>query len=302
MQRLVSSFYKYIRIKNPFEIQKSIADLCSSLELKGRVLIGEEGINGSVFGEKDSIRKFEEEIAKKELFSDISFKEQLTEVQAFRKLIIRVRKEIVHFGIGVDLSNTAPFVSPKELNELIEEESVVLLDARNDYESRIGKFRNAVALNIRNFRDLPNAINDIGHLKNKKIVTYCTGGIRCEKASAFLRERGFNDVMQLRGGILAYGKEFPDSHWEGKCFVFDDRIAISINKNDKMLSGCEWCGENAEEYTNCHNRDCDRLFISCEKCIGKHNASCSLSCESAPRRRNKGMIISYPAILDFHKA
>ena len=289
---LVSSFYKYTKIENPSEIQKNIADLCDFLGLKGRILVGEEGINGSVCGNEDSIKQFEAEITKSQLFSGIQFKEQPTNEQAFRKLIVRARKEIVHFGIEVDLRNTAPFISPKELNEFVEKEDVVLLDARNDYEHKIGKFRNAIALNIKNFRDFPNAIKDIENLKNKKIITYCTGGIRCEKASAFLRENGFDNVMQLKGGILAYGNEFPDAYWEGKCFVFDDRLAIGINKGDEMLARCEWCMEKAERYINCHNKDCDKLFVCCWECAEKHKASCSPACEDAPRRRNKGIIFA----------
>ena len=286
--KLVSSFYKYIKIENPSEIQKNIVDLCNSLDLKGRILVGEEGINGSICGDVDSIKKFQGTIIKNPLFHKIQFKDQPADSQAFRKLVVRVRKEIVHFGIEVDLGKTAPFISPKELNEMVEKEDVALLDARNNYETRIGKFRNAVALNIRNFRDFPEKIKEIEHLKNKKIVAYCTGGIRCEKASAFLRENGFENVMQLKGGILAYGNEFPDAYWQGKCFVFDERLAIDLNKSNKTaLNECTWCNGKCDDYINCHNLNCDKLFICCEKCRPLHNKSCCEECSIASRRRKE---------------
>jgi UPF0176 protein len=148
-------------------------------------------------------------------------------------------------------------------------------------------------LNIRNFRDFPDAIQAMDWLKDKKIVAYCTGGIRCEKASAFLKENGFNDVWQLKGGILNFGKEFPDTYWEGKCFVFDDRIAIDLNKkNSDVLDGCDFCNKKAGNYINCHNLDCDRLFSCCGECLLKWNASCSEGCSKAPNRRKKNIILN----------
>ena len=288
--KLVSSFYKYAKTENPSGLQNEIIDLCNSLELKGRILIGEEGVNGSICGDSDSVKKFEEIITNNPLFSDIQFKQQPTDRNSFSKLVVRVRKEIVHFGADVDLGNTAPFISPKEFNELIEKEDAVLLDARNNYESRIGRFKNAVTLDIQNFRDFPGKIREIGHLKNKKIVIYCTGGIRCEKASAFLRENGFENVMQLKGGILAYGKEFPDAHWKGKCFVFDERLAVSFNSENNELSACQFCGRDAG-YINCHNINCDKLFLCCDECTQIHNASCSEECAKSPNRRKKNVAL-----------
>ena len=286
--KLVSSFYKYIKIENPLNLRQEITNLCNSLDLKGRILVGEEGINGSICGDLNSIKKFQETIIKNPLFHKIQFKDQPTDRQVFRKLVVRVRKEIVHFGTEVDLSKTAPFISPKELNELIEKDEIVLLDARNNYESRIGKFRNAVTLDVKNFRDFPGTIKEIEHLKSKKIVAYCTGGIRCEKASAFLRENGFENVMQLKGGILAYGKEFPDAHWQGKCFVFDERLAISFNSESSELSACQFCGKDSS-YLNCHNLNCDKLFLCCSECMQIYNASCSEECAKAPNRRKKNV-------------
>ena len=289
MEQIVASFYKYIAIDEPLKFRNEQFELCESLNLKGRILIGEEGINGSVYGTKENIEKYKQKLRRNSLFSDLEFKEQETRKQAFSRLYVSVRKEIVHMGLAVDLKNTAPFLTPKELKEWLDnEEDIVLLDARNNYETRIGKFKNAITLGIKKFRDFPKKFNEIKNYKNKKIVTYCTGGIRCEKASAFLIENGFSNVWQLKGGILNFGKEFPDTYWEGKCFVFDERIAIDLNKkNSGFLAGCELCGKKGEDYINCHNLDCDNLFTCCDECKIEFNASCSEECSKAPNRRKK---------------
>ena len=290
--KLVSSFYKYVKIEEPDKFRQEHLELCKSLNLKGRVFVGEEGINGSVYGKKSDIEKYKSALKSNPLFSDIEFKEQETEIPAFRKIFVRVRKEIVHSELEADLKNAAPYITPEQLKQMLDKnEDIVLVDVRNNYESRIGKFRDAKTLNINNFRDLPDSINEIKNLHNKKIITYCTGGIRCEKASAYLRETGFKNVMQLRGGVLKFGEEFPDTYWEGKCFVFDDRLAISLNKNNiEPLNECVWCNKKCDDYINCHNLDCDKLFICCEDCSEKCNRSCCEECSIAPRRRSEILV------------
>ncbi len=288
-ENVVASFYKYVKIENHVEFQKGHLELCKSLNLKGRILLGEEGINGSVCGTKESVERYKQQIRKNYLFSGIEFKEQFSEKQAFRKLFVRIRKEIVHSGLKVDLKNTADFVSPQELKKMLDEsKDIVLVDVRNDYESRIGKFKGARALSMKNFRDFAKSSNQIQDLKDKRIVTYCTGGIRCEKASAFLKENGFENVSQLKGGILSFCSKFPDTYWQGKCFVFDDRIAIGINNgNTEPLNECSWCGKKCDNYLNCHNIECDRLFICCEGCCEKKNKSCCEGCSKATKRRKE---------------
>ncbi len=285
---MVSSFYKYVEVENPTEIQNEILRLCESLSLKGRILLGEEGINGSVYGAEENIKKFMDNIKNNSLFCDIEFKTQITNKPAFRKLFVRIRKEVVHFGNNVDLKNTAKFVTPSQLKEMLDKnEEIVLVDMRNDYEAKIGRFKNSITLSMKNFRDLPKVMNEIENLKEKKIVTYCTGGIRCEKASAYLKENGFENVMQLKGGILKFGEEFPDTYWEGKCFVFDDRLAVDLNSNKNALNNCVWCSSPCDDYINCHNLDCDKLFICCEDCKESNNKSCSEECSNAPKRRKE---------------
>src|SRR3989344_4902146 len=240
--KVVSSFYKYITIGDAPEFVNEHLAFCKSLQLKGRIMIGEEGINGCVYGTESSVEKYKQKLKSMAIFSDIEFKDQKTEKQAYRKLFVRLRKEIVNFGFKADLGNKGNYVTPAQLKKLLDKnENIALIDMRNDYEAKIGKFKNARTLNMQTFRDLPKVIHEIDDLKHKKIVTYCTGGIRCEKASSFLKENGFMDVSQLKGGILKFGEEFPDTYWEGKCFVFDDRIAIKLNqKNNEILNGCEW--------------------------------------------------------------
>lgn len=288
-EKVVSSFYKYARIESPIKFQKKQLALCKSLNLKGRILIGEEGINGSIYGTRESVESYKQEIRSAPLFSDIEFKEQKAEKPAFRKLFVRIRKEIVNSSLKVDLKNTADFISPAELKRMLDErEDIVLLDVRNNYESRIGKFANARTLGISNFREFPKSIGEIEDLKCKNIVAYCTGGIRCEKASAFLKESGFKNVFQLKGGILSFGEEFPNTYWQGKCFVFDDRIAIGINNaGSEPLAECKWCSKKCDDYLNCHNIECDKLFICCSECRLLHNKSCSEGCSRALKRRKE---------------
>ena len=290
--RIVASFYKYVNVENAPEFVTGQLELCKSLNLKGRILIGYEGINGSVYGNKENIDEYKKKLWSIPMFSDLEFREQISDEPAFRKLFVRLMGEIVNFGFDVNLKNTGRFIAPSELKDILDKnEDVVLVDVRNGYEAKIGKFRNARTLSMRNFRDFPKFLPEIGDLKDKRIVTYCTGGIRCEKASALLLQNGFKNVSQLKGGILKFGEEFPDTYWEGKCFVFDDRIAISINRNDNTpINECAWCGNKSDEYLNCHNIRCDKLFICCRDCGKKYNGSCSEECYKAPRRRKESQL------------
>ena len=287
--KVVCSFYKYVKIDSPAKFQQEHLELCKYLNLKGRILVGEEGINGSVYGTRENVEEYKSKLRKNPLFQDIEFKDTVAEKPAYRKMFVRLRKEIVNFGLNIDLRSSGKYLTPAELKEMLDRnEEIVLVDMRNDYEFKIGRFRNAINLPISNFRDLPNTIANIINLKNKKIVAYCTGGIRCEKATAYLKENGFENVYQIKGGILKFGEEYPDTYWEGKCFVFDDRLAISLNKNKKeSLTECVWCNRKCDDYLNCHNLDCDKLFVCCEGCKEIHNKSCSEKCFKAEKRRKE---------------
>jgi len=216
-------------------------------------------------------------------FSDVKFKITNTNKHNFKRFSVRIRKEIVASRLKVDINNTAPYIEPKELKNLLDNnKDLILLDVRNYYESRIGKFRNSKTLTLDTFRQFPNKINKLKDFKDKKIITYCTGGVRCEKASAYLLEQGFTNVHQLHGGILAYGNEIGNGHWQGKCFVFDTRGAIEINPHDqsKVISQCTLCHIPSYDYYNCALTSCDKRFIACKGCKKTLKDCCSKNCRN----------------------
>ncbi len=285
MNLKVISFYKYVHIQQPEALSESIRSFCREKGIFGRILIAQEGINAAVSGEVVAIEKLKDFVLSQALFEGVLFKDQETDQQTYHKLVVRVKLEIVAFGYPVDMKNRAEHVSPEQLKAWLDnKEDIVLLDARNNYEFKVGKFKGAQVLPIETFREFPKQIAKLKDKKDKKIVMYCTGGVRCEKSSAFLKEEGFKDVYQLEGGIINFINKFPNTYFEGGCFVFDDRIVSHVTE-DTPISECEHCGEECEDYINCHNLDCDNLVISCEKCRVMYNKTCSQECMTAPRQR-----------------
>ena len=257
--------------------------LCKRLGLNGRVLIAKEGINGNLTGGKEDIEEYKKELRKGKRFSDVEFKQGPTSNHNFRKMFVRIRKEIVTSGFGIDAKKKGKYIEPKELKKWYDKkDDFVIVDARNDYEYKIGKFKNAINLKLDTFRDFPKAIKQLKRFKNRKIVTYCTGGVRCEKASAYLRLKGFKDVYQLHGGIIKYGEKIGNKHWEGKCFVFDTRGAVDIDpkKQNKPITQCSLCNIPCDKYHNCVNVRCDKRFIACDKCLETLNECCSKNCRN----------------------
>ena len=281
----VISFYKYSRIDNPTLLKDRI--LKKYKDIKGRILIGNEGINAACSGNVEEFKDF-----LKNEFTGLTFREQECEKNIYSKLVVRTRKEIVNFGEKVNLENVGEHISPEELKKSLDnKEEIILLDARNDYEYKVGKFKNAIELGINTFREFPEKIEKLNNFKNKKIVMYCTGGVRCEKSSAFLKENGFTNVNQLEGGIINYINKFPKSYFEGGCFVFDNRLNLG-------MINCELCNEQTNKIINCHNLNCDKLIVSCKDCQEKLDKSCSLICKNSIRRRKKkfkkiGNVINY---------
>jgi len=276
----VISFYKYIAIDEPEVLCDNIRAICTELEIVGRILIGKEGINAAVSGTEEAIESFKDFIQSK--FSDLTFREQDVPEKTYHKLVVRARDEIVVLGASADLENAGKHISPEELKEMLDnEEDIVILDARNDYEYKVGKFKKALTLPIESFKELPEEMKKREDLKEKKIVMYCTGGVRCEKASAYLKEQGFKDVNQLQGGIINYLNKVGSEHYEGSCFVFDDRLATQMGD---PISECVHCGEAWDTYINCHNLDCDKLFLNCESCQ-KETKNCSETCRQSPKQR-----------------
>lgn len=275
-------FYKFVKIEKPDIFRKQHLKFCKNLGVLGRVLVSEEGINGSVSGTKEQIEAYKKHLLEDSRFEGIVYKEDPVIEIPFTKMKVKYRKEIVTFGKEIDLEKTGEHIEPDKLKEMYENETpgedFVVLDARNAYEYKVGRFKNSVHLDIKNFRDFPEALKKIEHLKNKKIVAYCTGGIRCEKATAFMKEQGFENVMQLNDGILNFGKNFPDTYWEGKCFVFDKRLVSPINSGEDTISECSVCSKPSDLYRNCRNVNCDKLFIECLECQKRLNGCCSEEC------------------------
>lgn len=274
-------FYKYTDINNPGKFKEEQFNLCRSLNLLGTILVAKEGINGCLSGKVEDLKKYKKTLTENKKFSDTKFKEGPTNKHTFKRLHVRIRDEIVSSKFNVDIKNKAQYIEPKELKQLLDNnEDLVLLDARNNYEFDIGKFKDAIHLDLDTFRQFPTEINQLKNIKDKKIVTYCTGGVRCEKASAFLRENGFKDVYQLHGGILTYGKECGNAHWEGKCFVFDTRGAVDIDPNSqsKPITQCVLCNLPNADLHNCALTTCDKFFTACENCFKVLDGCCSKRC------------------------
>ncbi len=256
-------FYKYVPIDDPAGFVEEQRTLCSSLGLKGRILIASEGINGTLAGPSEPIESYVRALRADPRFSDIEMKISEGGPATFPRLAIKARPEIVTLKAGIDLkADQDNHLSPAEWKRTIEEdEDVVLVDVRNRYESAAGKFENAVECDIEQFRDLPAYLEKLEAYKERKVLMYCTGGIRCEKASALFRNRGFENVFQLHGGIMTYQQEFGNEHWLGECFVFDKRMTVKVDDDLVQIGQCAHTGRPSARFVNCLHDLCHRLFI-----------------------------------------
>jgi UPF0176 protein len=281
-------FYKYVHIDDPQAVKAWQEDICARLELRGRCIIASEGINTTLEGTKENIVEYIKELEKDKRFLNIHFKLSSGSGNAFPKLSIKVRKEIVSLNLGtcdIDPNQiTGVHLSPTELHEWIKNgKEFYIVDMRNVYEHKVGHFKNSILPPIENFRDLPKVVEQISHLKNKTVLTVCTGGVRCEKASGFLITQGFTDVYQLDGGIVSYMERFPNEDFQGKLYVFDGRVTMGFYTDDskhEIVGKCDACGDMSENYVNCANPVCHRHFIACENCVtkGGGHVSCPLGC------------------------
>ncbi|MGC6769239.1 rhodanese-related sulfurtransferase [Enterococcus sp. LJL51] len=292
MDYQVLLYYKYVQIDNLEQFAKEHLALCKELNLKGRILVAEEGINGTLSGTTNETNRYMTVMLADKRFKDTFFKINEAEEHAFKKMFVRPRKELVALNLEDDINPlqlTGDYLEPKEFREALIDENTIVLDARNDYEYDLGHFRGAVRPDIRNFRELPKWIRDNKEqLMDKKIVTYCTGGIRCEKFSGWLLREGFDDVAQLHGGIANYGMnpETKGEFWDGKMYVFDERISVEINQVDKQIIGRDWFdGTPCERYINCANPYCNRQILSSEENEEKHLGGCCDECSKHPANR-----------------
>ena len=247
-ERVVNiSGYRFVDLEDRDELRAPFLLTCKGLKLKGTVLLSHNGINFSLAGEQDAINGYIDFLYSDTRFAGISLKITYSDYQPFRRMLVRLKKEIISLGIDEirPIEFTGPNIKPSEFKNILDNsEEVVVLDTRNEYETRVGLFENAIDLKLDSFRDFPKAILNLPEeYKEKQIVMYCTGGIRCEKASAVMLKAGFKNVKQLEGGVLGYFEETDGSHWRGDCFVFDDRVAVDTELNETEHSMCFSCRE-----------------------------------------------------------
>lgn len=285
-------YYQYVPIENGEQFAQDHLAACKALGLKGRILVADEGINGTVSGNLKQTQAYMDMMHADPRFADTLFKIDMADTDAFKKMHVRYRPELVNLSLEDDvnpLELTGAYLSPKEFKAAILDDNTVVIDARNDYEYDLGHFRGAVRPDIRNFRELPQWMRDHKEeFMEKRVVTYCTGGIRCEKFSGWLVREGFKDVGQLHGGIATYGKdpEVRGDLWDGKMYVFDNRIAVPINQNEEVIVGKDWFdGTPCERYINCGNPECNRQMLTSEANEAKYLGGCSHECRIHPRNR-----------------
>jgi UPF0176 protein len=306
MSHTIVLFYNYVRIEDPQALMLEQRALCEKLGLKGRIIIAHEGVNVTLEGEAAAIEKYCAALLSDLRFADTHIKRSIGTGKAFPKLSVKVRKEIVSLGLSekADINPhevSGKYISADELHAWLCEKNdkkngtardFVIVDMRNDYEHASGHFKDSILPPIHHFRDLPKAMPSLEHLKNKTVVTVCTGGVRCEKASGFLVKNGFKDVYQLHGGIVTYMEKYenanvsgnseqtlpsnPSKNFLGSLYVFDDRVTMAFAGADKrpLVGVCEMCGTSSEKYLNCANNDCHRHFITCENC-SENNLLCN---------------------------
>jgi UPF0176 protein len=264
-------FYKFIDIKDPYKLRDEQKKLCASFSLKGRMLIAEEGINATFEGRASDIEAYKNKLREDERFADIVFKESAGTGEAFTRLEIKVRKEVVTLGAGkFDIKNeTAPEITADELEALYgKNEDFVVLDLRNDFEIDAGYFEKTIDPGLRNFRNLPEKLPQLAHLKDKKVIAVCTGGIRCEKATCLLKKEGFKDLYQLKDGIHTYMQRYPSRHFKGSLFVFDNRMTTPIvdTPEREIVGKCRYCENKCEAF---YSNDAVRpslKIICCDNC------------------------------------
>jgi len=284
-QRKTISFYRYHILENPQEFRDELFRDWFPLNCFGRIYVAREGINAQMSVPEHNWEAFVETFKKHEILQDIPIKYAIEDDgKSFYKLTIKVRPKLVADGLdddAYDVTNVGKHLSGVEFHKYIGQEDTVVVDMRNYYESEIGHFEGAICPEADTFREELEIVTDLlEDKKDKKVLLYCTGGIRCEKASAYLKHQGFTDVNQLHGGILEYARQIKtaklDSKFIGKNFVFDERLGESVN--GEIISKCHQCGKACDSHTNCDNHGCHILFIQCPECAEKYHGCCTPEC------------------------
>ncbi len=292
MNYQVLLYYHYTFIEDPQSFKEEHLLWCKSLNLLGRIYVTQEGINGTVSGTINETETYMQGLKNNPKFKGIIFKIDEAENHVFKKMKIKIKNELVNFSLEDDvnpLEITGEYIEPAQFYERLSDPDTIVIDARNTYEYDLGHFKGAIRPDIETFRELPQWIrNHKSLIEGKKIITYCTGGVRCEKFTGWLKREGFNDVAQLHGGIVTYSKDpiAQGQSWNGLCYVFDERISVPINKVEHVVVGKDYfTGEPCERYINCANPDCNKQIICSEENERANLGSCSLSCREHPRNR-----------------
>lgn len=283
--RRTISFYRYVKIEDPSTLRNELFAQWSALGVFGRIYLANEGINAQMSVPEANWGLFVERLYADARFTNVPFKLGVEDNgKSFYKLAVKVRSKIVADGLNdatFDVTNVGNHLSAKEFNEAMEDPNAIVVDMRNHYESEVGHFENAICPDVDTFREeLPLVLDLLKDKKDKKLLLYCTGGIRCEKASAYFKHQGFQDVNQLQGGIIEYAKQAKEQglpiKFKGKNFVFDERIGERIS--DEVISTCHQCGNLCDTHVNCANDDCHLLFIQCTSCAEKMKGCCTPKC------------------------
>ncbi len=284
-KRITLSFYRYVIIESPDDFRNEVYEKFESLGILGRIYVAREGINAQISIPEQHFNAFKEYLQNSDKLCNMPLKIAVEDNgKSFIKLIVKVKNKVVADGLNdetFDVTNIGRHLSAKEFNEAMEDPNTIVVDMRNHYESEVGHFKDAVLPDTDTFREtLPVSIDMLQDKKDSKILLYCTGGIRCEKASAYFKHHGFKDVNQLLGGIIDYHRQIKaeglESKFIGKNFVFDDRLGERIT--DDVIAHCHLCGSSCDNHINCANEDCHLLFIQCDACAEKLNGCCSESC------------------------
>ena len=287
-------FYHYKKLNDVINIHEKHKEFFDGLDVKGRIIIASEGINGTISGSDFDCDKYKQFLENSLGIYGLDYKDDECSEHLFPKLSIKIKNEIIRMGIECDTEiKRGTHLKPKEWLKLMDDKDNIILDMRSDYEHKLGKFKNAITFDMKSMYEFPeifekHEIFKKEKIKNKKILTYCTGGIKCEKASNFLLNKGFNNVYQLEGGIIKYSKEVGGENFDGKCYVFDERIGIEVNKvNPKVISKCYGCNTDCDVMVNCMNNLCNRHMSMCKDCYYNFDTCCSLKCSKSDKRRKE---------------
>jgi len=287
MQKILL-YYKFTSINNPELLKLWQKSLCDNLQLKGRILVSPQGINGTVAGDVASLKAYIKETKQFAGFKDTVFKWSDGSSDSFPRMSVKVKPELVAFKTADEITvnengvvGAGVHLKPEQVDELVKNEgdNVVFFDGRNQYEAKVGRFKNAIVPDTRTSKDFVAELESGKYdaIKDKKVITYCTGGVRCELLSAMMKQRGFKDVYQIDGGIVKYGEKYgDDSLWEGSLYVFDGRMGVNFSDHAKVIGECIHCSGKTSNYENCAEPTCNELVLICHDCkVSTHTLFCN---------------------------